>query len=157
MEITPKTAAYDNELARFRYDVTLTIGGKERMKEPDQWVLWDHEEQWKKKLEHAMAAGHVGSVGVRGIRDGRVACSVEAVRLLRSEGALSRAAAEHLRRGQQGEDPHEVAKLASRLGLEICWQGFTDQGTYDVIFNPIWTAAPEPRDQPSPGLQSLCQ
>lgn len=148
VELAPKTAAYDNELSRFRYDVTLTIGGKERMKEPDQWVLWDHEEQWKKKLEHAMAAWHVGSVGVRGIRDGRVACSVEAVRLLRSEGALTVERLQNICAAAAGEDPHEVAKLASRLGLEICWQGFTDQGTYDVIFNPIWTAAPEPRDQP---------
>ncbi|HEY2115867.1 MAG TPA: condensation domain-containing protein, partial [Candidatus Angelobacter sp.] len=31
-----------------------------------------------------------------------------------------------------------------RLGVEICWQGFSDQGVYDVIFNPIWTGAPDP-------------
>ena len=48
------------------------------MKKPNLWVLWNHEEQWKKKLEHAMAAGHVGSVGVRGVRDGRVAAPGEA-------------------------------------------------------------------------------
>ncbi len=36
-----KPGGYDNELSRFRYDVTLTIGGKKQAQaEPQHWIDW---------------------------------------------------------------------------------------------------------------------
>jgi ubiquinone/menaquinone biosynthesis C-methylase UbiE/acyl carrier protein len=141
-EIFLKSAAYDNELSRFRYDVTLAIAGKERVKEPDIWVQWDNEGQWRKKLEHAIAAGHSRCAGVKGIRDKRVASAVEAACLLRGNGnaALNVEQLRAICATTAGEDPHEVAQLAERLGAGLSWQGFNDQGIYDVIFNPVWVS-----------------
>src|SRR5271170_4337427 len=105
-----KAGAYDNELSRFRYDVVMRVGDKkEEVVEPEQWVNWEEGGRWREELEEMLAEQPGLSVGVRGIRDGRVAPAVEAIGLLRSEANEVRDA-EQLRaasRKIKGEDPDE--------------------------------------------------
>jgi pristinamycin I synthase 3 and 4 len=135
-----KAGAYDNELSRFRYDVVMKLGDKEVVLVPGQWVEWDEAGRWRDELEQVLAQEPSLAVGVRGIRDGRVAQAVGAVRLLQSEGsevkdaAGLRAACTEI----SGEDPHAVMGLSRRLGVGFCWQGFGANGLYDAIFNPHW-------------------
>ena len=140
VEARLKAGAYDNELSRFRYDVILRIGKKETMIAPERWVNWDESEGWRVTVEEALAQCPGLTVGVRGIRDGRVAQLIEAVRRLQREGCGERDVA-HLRAacaGILGEDPDAVMRLAQRLGVELSWQGFGGDGLYDVILNPRW-------------------
>ena len=132
-----KSGAYDNELSRFRYDVVMRLGGKEVVTEPEQWVKWDETGCWREAVEQRLKEEPGRAVGLRGIRDGRVAGALEAVRLLnsvvdgvRNVGQLRAACAEI-----SGEDPDAVMQLARRLGVSFCWRNFGAEGLYDGVFN----------------------
>ena len=134
-----KAGAYDNELSRFRYDVLLEIGEeKKEVVRPERWVRWDGGGRWREELEQALAEGPDATVGVRGIRDGRVAKAVEAVRLLQVDEAKNveqlRAACAEI----SGEDPDAVIQLAGQWGVKFSWGGFGAEGIYDVVFNRQW-------------------
>ena len=68
VEVALKRGDYDNELSRFRYDVTLGIGPKEQVAEPERWVEWDEAGAWQR----AIAAYPTEATGVRGVVDRRV-------------------------------------------------------------------------------------
>ncbi|PYS75353.1 MAG: hypothetical protein DMF66_19805, partial [Acidobacteria bacterium] len=135
-----KEGGYDNEVSRFRYDVTLAVGPKEEAEEPERWVEWDEGGSWREALGEELGERAGASVGVKGIRDGRAAAEVEAARLLHSPGEEVPTAGElaALSAAAKGEDPEEVARVARRHGAEFCWKGFGAEGVYDAIFNPRW-------------------
>src|SRR5262249_8437142 len=134
----PKAGAYDNELSRFRYDVTIRLGEKEEVESRQRWIRWDAEGKWEAELERELAIDGGQAVGVRGVRDGRVAAAVEAARWLQSgEAALPnagqlRAACAEIR----GADPDAVMRLAEQLGVESHWREFTAAGVYEIVFRP---------------------
>jgi amino acid adenylation domain-containing protein len=140
VEAALKAGAYDNELSRFRYDVTLQIGKKEKIAEPEHWISWDESGKWRQELQHALAQHPRFSIGLRGIQDSRVAPWVKAVQLLHStDRALSicgelEAACAHV----HGEDPNELIKLPGSPGLKVAWQDFNSAGVYTAIFDPRW-------------------
>ena len=106
---------------------------------PDRWVGWDEDGHWRAELEETLELWPEGTVGVHGIRDGRVAKSVEAARLLKSDSRVRdleqlRAACAEV----SGEDPGEIVRLAQRLDVKFSWYRFRDEGSYDAIFNPLW-------------------
>src|SRR5205807_251090 len=68
-----KEGGYDNEVSRFRYDVTLAVGPKEEAEEPERWVEWDEGGSWREALGEELGERAGASVGVKGIRDGRAA------------------------------------------------------------------------------------
>ncbi len=134
-----KLGDYDNELSRFRYDVTLSIGPKETVSEPDKWLPWDENGLWRTAVQQAIAQQPGSSIGVRKVRDQRAASAVEAVRLLHNPASRLHTARE-LRQASVaagGEDPNAIIGLAVELGVELSWR-FTSGGTCDVIFNPGW-------------------
>ncbi|HEX8116814.1 MAG TPA: methyltransferase domain-containing protein, partial [Pyrinomonadaceae bacterium] len=136
-----KEAGYDNEVSRFRYDVTLTVGPKEEAAEPERWVEWDEGGSWKAALEEALGEQVGAPVGVKGIRDGRVAAAVEAARLLQAEEVQTAGELAALSAAATGENTDEVAAIARRHGAELVWKGFGAEGVYDAIFNPRWAVA----------------
>jgi pristinamycin I synthase-3/4 len=138
--IEPKSGAYDNELSRFRYDVTLSIGAKQKLLEPERWLAWDGTGSWQQELiEHL--SDRTKSTGLKGIRDARVASAVEALRLVADTSQAMNAgqirlAAENM----SGEDLNRVFSVARELKTNVAWKGFGNDGLYEVIFNPQWTA-----------------
>ncbi|MBB6145125.1 amino acid adenylation domain-containing protein [Silvibacterium bohemicum] len=142
-EVSLKAGAYDNELSRFRYDVAITVGVREAIEEPVVWVQWDEAGIWREKLEEAFAAAPEESVAVRGLRDRRIAGTVQIASLLSSgdydirDVAQLRAATAHV----SGEDPDAVMQLAQSLGVEVSWRGFNSSGVYEAIFHPRWHPA----------------
>src|SRR5258708_8304303 len=90
-------------------------------------------------------------VGVRGIRDGRTAWTVEAVRLIEGEADVSRAAqGKELCAKVVGEDPNEVMQWAGHLGVEYCWRGVRQGARYETIFNPPLQPRESPSQRPTP-------
>jgi amino acid adenylation domain-containing protein len=144
-----KAGAYDNELSKFRYDITLSLGEKESIAEPDTWITWDEDGNWQQELETALAQQRGSAVAVRGMRDRRVAAAVEKVHLLRADRA-GVSSVEQLKAvdSRGGEDPAAVVELARRLNAEYRWRGFAGDGIYDVIFNPRWEPASAIEDAP---------
>jgi pristinamycin I synthase 3 and 4 len=113
-EVRLKGGGYDNELSRFRYDVSLGLGPKEALASPSRWLAWEAGGAWCRELEAALAAQPGAAVGVRGLRDARVAGGVETARRvgspepgLTNAGQLRAACA-----GVSGEDPERVLGLA---------------------------------------------
>ena len=138
-----KAGAYDNELSRFRYDVVLEVGGGwQEEAAPAAVVAWEAAGGWREQVGAALATA-AGPVWLAGIRDGRVAAPVEAVRLLSvpvaglSEAGPLRAAAA----AAAGEDPDAVASFARAAGVGLSWRGFTADGIYTAVFRPCWQAA----------------
>ena len=148
--IEPKSGPYDNELSRFRYDVTLSIGAKQKTSEPDVWLTWDQSGLWQQQLIERLA-GKTKSVGIRGIPDRRVAPAVETVRLIFDPSHAMNA--EQVRTAianVSGEDLNRLISLSHDLKTRTAWRGFGKDGLYHVIFNPRWTAQ---EDFPETGLE----
>ena len=147
-EVSLKAGAYDNELSRFRYDVTLTVGNPESLGPAQRWIAWDAAGVWRGALEAALASQPDQSVGVRGVRDARVAAAVEAVRVLQAGTCADVEQMRAANRTKSGEDPDAVIRLARRLGVALSWQRFEADGIYDAVFNPSWQSRPALPDQP---------
>jgi thioesterase domain-containing protein/acyl carrier protein len=134
-----KTGAYDNELSRFRYDVTLSIGEKFRIAQPGQWIAWEKSGAWQRELRERLTKNGASSIGVRGIPDARVASYVAALRMLsHNEGTANIRQIQTRAETAEGEDPNILVWLSRELGVELAWRGFGNEGVYDAIFNPDW-------------------
>src|SRR5262249_40594941 len=129
---------------RFRYDVTLRIDAREEVAAPPKWVMWDEAGQWEAELERELACEGEHSVGLGGVRDGRVAQAVAAVRLLqRAEGSgMNAGRVRAACANSSGAGPDAVMRVGKRLGVPIHWQGFASGGEYEVIFRPQWVERP---------------
>src|SRR5262249_16781351 len=140
VETELKAGPYDNELSRFRYDVTLRIDAKEEGAAPPKWVVWDEAGRWEAELGREVACEGEESVGLRGVQDGRVAQAVAAVRLLESaEGSGMNAGQVRAACGNsRGADPDAVMRVGKRLGVPIHWQGFTGGGGEGGVLLPPW-------------------
>jgi amino acid adenylation domain-containing protein len=149
-ELSPKTAAYDNELSRFRYDVTLTIGDKDAIALPRRWLSWDVEGVWRRALRDQLALDANASIGLRGIPDRRAVGAVEALRQL-AKAQPGGASANDLRAATAnlpGEDPSGLVRFAQEQRLPFSWQESTSKGTWDVVFNPCWHSSAKTVDAP---------
>jgi pristinamycin I synthase 3 and 4 len=136
---TLKAGAYVNELSRFRYDVVLERGENQELAAPLQWVSWDAAGRWRGAVEAQLAATPGAAVGVRGVRDRRVAGPVAAVRALATAGPnLDVAAVRAAAAAESGEDPDAVWKWATARGLSVAWEGSGDDGVDDMVVAPQW-------------------
>jgi amino acid adenylation domain-containing protein len=134
-----KGGAYDNELNRFRYDVTLTIGDKYKVARPDNWLTWDKSGKWLQELRKQFARNSKTSIGVRGIPDARVASATAALRIIVSDAETVNVGQIWERmKGVVGEDTNMLVQLSHELGVELAWHGFGREAIYDAIFNPVW-------------------
>ena len=134
----PKLGAYDNELSRFRYDVTLQCGRAQTSSEPTTWVQWDAAGTWAAAVEVSRDA-----VGVRGVRDRRAAGAVLAAQVILGHAASTEPAGALRERcaAEGGADVRAVWALAATLGTAIEWREGAGLGEYDVVFRPKWEAA----------------
>lgn len=137
IKINPKAGAYDNEVSRFRYDVTIEVGEKAFVEEPEHWISWTAEGNWRETLKQIVESKAGDSIGVRGIPNLRVVSTIKALHLL-GDGSIQRAG--QLRKAcvTHGQDPNELIQLGRELGLELYWRGFGADGIHDVIFSPRW-------------------
>jgi pristinamycin I synthase-3/4 len=150
VSIDPKVGSYDNELSRFRYDVTLDLGNKERVEDPERWLDWNRDGRWQQELRSILRDSPESSVGIRGIRDGRIAPAAAALQLLENK-SFSGTAGDVLAASvaARGEDPNLIIRLASEIDVQMQWRGHTSNGTCDAIFNPRWREKKAEKDLPS--------
>ena len=155
VEKYPKTAAYSNELSRFRYDVVIRIGEREAPEQLNRWVNWEETGRWREELQDVLTRQPAAVVGLRGIQDIRSASAVEAVRRLKDKDQ-SLANAQELKLACEqirGENLSAVADLATRFRASLYWQGFGGDGRYDALFNARWRSVEQLKEQPTAGYQ----
>jgi amino acid adenylation domain-containing protein len=140
LHLYPKLGHYDNELSRFRYDVTIRIGEKQELVAPERWIQWDQSGRWRQAVQLLWSNEPEFSVGVRGVPDERVAPFAEAMMLLQN-GTEKITNLEQLRSATKdcaGVSCSSLAELARFQGKTIEWRGFSDHGIYDVVFSAVW-------------------
>ncbi|MBS0366469.1 MAG: amino acid adenylation domain-containing protein [Proteobacteria bacterium] len=145
IELSPKLAAYDNELSRFRYDVVLGVGARQAVAAPHRWLSWDREGGWRVALRAELAAGVRAGIGLRGIADARNVAALAAARVLndRTDRLLHASDVSSFAHTCAGEEPGGLVAFARELGVEIHWQGFGPEG-YEAIFGAEWQQPAEP-------------
>src|SRR5262249_52593440 len=144
-----KSGDYDNELSRFRYDVTLEIGAKQEIENPNRWLGWSQDGSWEPKLRHIFRENSAAAVGLRGIQDGRVAPAIAVLHLLESQNPNNAAELRKAGAAARGEDPNRIMGLAAELGKELHWRAQTSGGRWDAIFNPRWKEKEAASAQPA--------
>ncbi len=151
VELWLKEGSYDNELSRFRYDVTILVDQKETLASPNHHVVWDAEGSWRHTLLEILETRPGSSVAVTRIRDRRTAHAVTAVeRLHQVDSGLESTADLWAASQQEGEDTDTVVALAQKAGATFQWRGFGPDGLYQAIFNPKWIpSAPLPVPTPT--------
>lgn len=140
VEVTPKEAGYDNELSRFRYDVTLSMGSAEELKPVDESVTWDADGKWRLRVESATSEGPFRSIKIQRIPDQRIAPFLNVLAAMQ-DPRLMNSTVEVLRSycGEtNGEDLYAVFQLARERSATLYWLPLSSDGHYDIILNPQW-------------------
>jgi pristinamycin I synthase 3 and 4 len=139
-EVTPKEAGYDNELSRFRYDVTLTLGAADELKPVEESVTWDADGEWHLKIETMASESPFRSMRIQRIPDRRISPFLKTLAAIQDPGLMN-STVEALRSycsDATGEDPYAVFQLARERSATLYWLPLSPDGHYDVIINPQW-------------------
>ncbi|MGB3443714.1 MAG: amino acid adenylation domain-containing protein, partial [Actinophytocola sp.] len=137
-DIRVKDGHYDNELSRYRYDVTLHKGGAESLAGlPER--EWDP--AWRADDIAALATK---PVRLTGVPNRRIAAESAAARALFAGRPLPEVRAA-LAAAHEGPDRSVFAELGARTGLDVIVTWSEAEDTLDVLFVP-------PGDRPRTGV-----
>ena len=139
----PRRGHHDNELTRYRYDVTLAFDDAV-VGFDGPWVEWESAGLTPLELVALLTSAAREPVGVRGVPSARLVQHVEACRLV-AAGDVRVAALETRPAG--GVDPEQLWGLDG-VAVEIGWHEGGSSGCYDVVATPVGTATrrlPRPR------------
>jgi SAM-dependent methyltransferase len=135
VEIHLKEGDYDNELSRFRYDVTLHVGAPAAAPVEPDWLDW---ETVGGSLEGLRARlGGARPAGVRNIPNARLLPHVQTARLVAEQAgnaASLRAARDSLMREAAGLNPADLWALGDTHWVNV--QPAARAGFMDAIFVP---------------------
>jgi SAM-dependent methyltransferase len=139
VEIRPKWGKSDNEMTRFRYNVTLFLDSHppKRLVEP-RWVDWTAEGLTLTRVRDLLQSG-IEMLAIKGVLNARIEKDVEALARLANSDDSSTAA--DLREAlsntaTRGVIPDELRSLANEFDyqLEISWAACRSDGSFDVCF-----------------------
>jgi len=138
-----------NELTKFRYDVTLRVGG-ERVQPVDQpWLDWQSEGLLLEDLKRILTTTTPEILAIRGVPDARLASDFRALDLLEAGENLQTAGelreALKNRDVTQGIEPEEFWALSKGLPyeVELTWARSASEPTFDVILRKRSTSYAE--------------
>jgi len=138
-ELRLKAGDYDNELSRFRYDVSLFLGEKQQLNPIIHWYNWDSEGLWQKALRSGLSQYPQQCHAVRLIPDSRAAKAVQISAELNDKNYSFIKVGELLQlKVTPGQVPNQLFELANLLQVDLIWQGMGSDGHYQVLFNPQW-------------------
>jgi amino acid adenylation domain-containing protein len=141
VEIRPRWGGADNEMNRFRYNVTLVLGSNERQYLSSQWLDWTASGLTLDTIRELLQSGS-DSLAIKGVVNARVEKDLDALAELRNSdgswtvGELKDAVAEMPTRGVS---PDKLRSLATALGYraEISWAACRQDGSFDVFFRRL--------------------
>ena len=135
----PKRGIQHNEMTRFRYDVTLYVGGEIDVVNGVPWEEWDSERFSLEALHAHLRAAKPDILGLRSVCNSRVEKEIAALELIAQapESETVRALRERLAAGaSQGIDPDELLRIGaeSPYNVRICCALGRADGSFDVVF-----------------------
>ncbi|NJM96247.1 MAG: amino acid adenylation domain-containing protein [Phormidesmis sp. RL_2_1] len=135
-----KRGHYQNELVRFRYDVTLHVGAPLKLASDTMTIHWDAKSVTPDSVKALLTQNPVSVLVVKGVHNNRVRTDVEAVNLLADNNPIK--SVQDLRNAlqtthQPAVDPESWWALEEDLSyrVELTWTPKTTDGQYDVIFH----------------------
>ncbi len=148
-----KRGRYQNELSKFRYDVTLRVGGEPAGRVDQPWLDWQVDELHLDEIRRILTTTTPEILAIRGVPDARLASDFRALRLLESGSSLKTAGEvrEALKTNSvtQGVEPEEFWAISKDLPyeVELTPAGTAGEGTFDVILRkrlaPYLAVVPE--------------
>jgi amino acid adenylation domain-containing protein len=135
--IEPKRGRLHNEMTRFRYDVTLHVGGEAPAENGVAWTRWDGAAL--SAIRRQLAERQPECLALRGVRNPRVARDLAALEWLARapESDTVVAFRERIDGAESGGiDPEELLALGTELTYEVhtsCALECAD-GSFDVLF-----------------------
>ncbi|HEX3559471.1 MAG TPA: amino acid adenylation domain-containing protein [Pyrinomonadaceae bacterium] len=158
VEIRLKRGRLPNELNRFRYDVTIHVGGGEAEEAADVNSLeWRREGLTLTDARRLLSESRPETMALRGVPNARVLADVQAVELLRTATAPRtvgqlRAALQIVQ--QQGVEPEDVWALGDELpyDVDLRWSDAEGGRNFDVILRRRMATGqpPAPVNPPAP-------
>ncbi len=149
-EIVPKRGRAENELTRFRYDVTLHLGPRAAGGPVGEWSDWEGAGWTLAGLRRYLAAGRPASLGLARVPNGRVIADVRAAALLAGSELATAAALREAARPRSDPAlpvaPEDFWELAAELGyrVDIGWGRCDHEGRYDVLLRGPGSAGEPP-------------
>ncbi|WP_394201658.1 amino acid adenylation domain-containing protein [Shewanella waksmanii] len=148
-EVRLKSGDYDNELSRFRFDVSLKLGGRQQLNDGIHWIDWDEADIWRETLRVKISADAGQAYGVRGLQDSRASEAVQLYEQIQQEQSDYLPLKDLYKTiERKGEDPNRLFELARLMDAELIFLELEATGGYQVVFNPCWVAAHEGPGQP---------
>jgi amino acid adenylation domain-containing protein len=139
VEVSLKRGNYQNELNKFRYDVTLHVGSPAPVVEP-QWLDWQHGGWSLAAFRDLLATTQPSAIGLRGVANSRVQQDVLATQALHSQAdeTVGELRSRIASMNAAVIDPQQFWALESELpyDIEITW-GSTP-AHYDVVCRRHW-------------------
>ena len=135
-----KRGRYQNELVRFRYDVTLHVGASLIPASETTVIEWNPASITPTIIADLLAKNPVTALVVKGVHNHRVHADIEAVNLLtnlaQAESVQNLYVALEKNVAQPAVDPESWWALEKILPyrVELTWTPKTTDGQYDVIF-----------------------
>jgi acyl-CoA synthetase (AMP-forming)/AMP-acid ligase II len=143
VQVELKRGRRENELNRFRYDVTLRLGGEGEVERVAPFVDWRKEQLSLEEAGRILKEEKPESLCVMGAPSGRLWQEMRLLELLSSEDVagsvveLKRELSEFS--GSRGVDPEDIWELSEKVGYqaEICWSNGGGLGRFDVLFKQL--------------------
>ncbi len=139
VSIKPKRGLHHNELTRFRYDVTLHVGGETEEVDQVAWLEWNAEQWPLERIRRHLVEAQPEIFGIRSIRNRRLEREVAMLEWinLASDSETVGTFRERLeRREARGIDPEELLGAGTELGYDVhthCSIERSDGG-FDAVF-----------------------
>jgi amino acid adenylation domain-containing protein len=140
VSVQPKRGRYQNELTKFRYDVTLHIQAEFSPFVEPQWLDWQKENLTPSTIRQRLSEEHPEFLGITHVPNARFLKDIVAVKLLHNiedihtTGELQEALQEIS--PEDAVDPEDFWQLGDELSyqVEISWARPDPEGSYDVVF-----------------------
>ena len=138
--VRPKPGGYDNELSRFRYDVTLYLDEPAVAAPAVRWVDWHPGQSSPETLERELAESEPEFLGVRGVPNARVLADVLVTERLDDDlcPPTTDALLKEAREADSGIgiDPDRFIAISEHLPyqVQLDWAASSSDGAYDVLF-----------------------
>src|SRR5262245_11205554 len=135
-----KRGERENELNRFRYDVTMHVGGARKEEEVKANYDWKREGWSLERVWKVLEEERPERVCLRRVPNGRLAGEMKLLGLLGSgtgEGRVEELGRElNPNNGREGVNPEELWELGRKAGYraEISWSGGGEIGCVDVMY-----------------------
>jgi len=156
-----KRGGYHNELSKFRYDVTLRVGGEPVRRVDQPWLDWQNEALHLENIRQILTTTTPEILAIKGVPDARLESDFKALILFEAESNLQtsgelRAA---LTNNTQGIEPEEFWALGKDLPyeVELTWAGPAGEGSFDVVLRKRSTPYVEIVSQPDRSIDGPIQ